>query len=184
MILLLGPPGAGKSVQGGLLGAALGYVSISTGVLLRSKADPELKARMLKGELISSEMVQDLVMLELVSHKPDGALILDGFPRTVDQAQWLVNKTVEEKICIECVLHITVDYEIAKARLLERGRPDDNLEAIEARYSEYKKVAPGIIQTMVADEVPIMTVDGSQSIEIVHKLVMAQMTARALSPWQ
>lgn len=181
MILLLGPPGAGKSVQSGLLGAALGYASISTGVLLRTTADESLQARMLKGDLIEDEIVQDLVAQEVLKHQPIGALILDGFPRTASQAEWLAKWAKENNVVIECLLHVTLELEICKKRLLSRGRTDDVEEVIEHRYQEYKDVSVPIIEFMVDAEVPILTVDGTQSIELVHKLVMAQIGQRRTS---
>ncbi len=178
MILMLGPPGAGKSVQGGLLAAELGYVSISTGVLLRARADEELQAMMLRGELIGDDIVQKLVQEEILAHLSRGDLILDGFPRTVAQAEWLVKWVKEVGGCIECLLHITVEPELCLKRLVSRGRQDDKSEVISARYKEYKDVAAPIIETMVGADVPILTVDGSQSIDRVHKLVMAQIGQR------
>ena len=180
MILMLGPPGAGKSVQGGLLGAALGYVSISTGALLRLRADqdPDMNERMLRGELLSDELINEIVLDVIRQHKPLDAIILDGFPRNVAQAAWLVDAARREQACIECMLHITADLTVVKKRLLARGRADDKEEVIENRYDDYQEIANPIIEVMVSDEIPVMTVDGSQAIETVHNLVMAQMPQR------
>jgi adenylate kinase len=180
MILMMGPPGAGKSVQGGLLGATIGYISISTGVLLRAKAaaDTDMKDRMLKGELVNDDLVKELVTDIMRQHQPLGAVILDGFPRNVHQAAWLVETARDENTCIECMLHITADLGVVKKRLLERGRPDDEESIIVNRYREYQEISGPIIEAMVADHIPVMTVDGSQSIETVHQLVMAQIRYR------
>jgi adenylate kinase len=181
MILMLGPPGAGKSVQGGLMGAELGYVSISTGVILRNRADAELQARMLTGELVSDEIVQELVLQELRSHKPRGSLILDGFPRNVDQTIWLLEHCKEEGITIECLVHIMVERDVCLKRLSARGRQDDKPEVVELRYREYKDVAAPIIEQLVAGNVPVLTVDGSQNIELVRGLIFSQLDQRAKS---
>ena len=178
MILMLGPAGAGKSVQGGLLAAELGYVSVSVGALLRSIDDPDLQQRMLKGELIDYDMVNSVVAKTITEHHPNGDLILDGFPRTTVQAEWLIDFCKEHNVVIECMLHLTIDFNFARKRLLARGRPDDNLDAINARFKEYKDMARPIIEEMVKAGVPIMTVDGGQSIEIVRGLVLAQMSER------
>lgn len=178
MILLLGPPGAGKSVQGGLLAAEFGYLAISTGVLLRSSADPELHQRLLKGELVDDELISGLVHEELVKHQALGDIILDGFPRTVAQSEWLVKTAAEEGVCIECMLHITASLPVVKDRLLKRHRPDDEEAVIIDRFNDYEKIADPIIATMVAADIPVMTVDGSQSIETVHNLIMSQMDHR------
>lgn len=168
-------------MQGGLLGAALGYASISTGVLLRAHASEELKEKMLRGDLIGDEIVEELVTKEVLNHQPVGALILDGFPRTPKQAEWLTKWSKENGVVIECVLHIMAELEVCKERLLSRGRQDDQEDVIEYRYEEYRNVSGPIIEYMVDSEVPILTVDGSQSIELVHKLVMAQIGQRKTS---
>lgn len=178
MILMLGPAGAGKSVQGGLLAAELGYVSVSIGALLRTVEDPVLQERMLRGELIDDDMVRGLIAKTVTDSLPHGDIILDGFPRTTDQATWLINFCKEKGVVIECMLHLTIDFEIAKRRLLSRGRPDDTPEAIDARFSEYKNMARPIIDVMVGAGVPIMTVDGAQNIETVRGLVLSQMSER------
>ena len=178
MILMLGPPGAGKSVQSGLLAAEYGYIAISTGVLLRSSADPELKEVLLKGDLVDDELVSRLVKEELIKHKELGDIILDGFPRNVAQSEWLVKTASELGIVIECMLHITASLPVVKDRLLKRQRPDDEESVIEARYKDYESIADPIIATMVAADIPVMTVDGTQSIETVRRLIMAQMEHR------
>jgi adenylate kinase len=178
MILLLGPPGAGKSVQGGLLAAEMGYVSISTGVILRNRADDALKETMLKGDLVSDEVVQDLVAKELGTHTPLGALILDGFPRNAAQAKWLIDDCLAKKINIECIIHITVDIEVCLRRLIERGRPDDRADIVAGRYNDYKSVAGPIVEQMVQASIPVLTVDGTQNIELVRSLIFAQLDQR------
>lgn len=178
MILMLGPPGAGKSVQGGLLAAELGYVSISTGVLLRAAADDELHERMLRGELISDETVQELVKKEILKLHPPGSLILDGFPRTPEQAKWLVSWAKDNDVCIECLLHITNELDVCLERLTSRGRHDDKPEVVRERYEMYRDVAGPIIEIMVDAGIPVLTVDGSQSIELVRSLVFAQIDQR------
>ncbi len=180
MILMLGPAGAGKSVQGGLLAAELGYISVSTGALLRAKAasDKDLQDKMLSGVLVSDELIKEIVATELKDYQATGALILDGFPRNAEQARWFVETATSLGVLIECMLHITIDFGVAKKRLLNRGRPDDTEEAIEQRFQEYRESSGPIIESMVSADIPIMTVDGSQSIERVHKLIMSQMEQR------
>ena len=94
-IILLGPPGAGKGTQAKLISSAYGIPQISTGDLLRENVAREtelgvkVKALMGRGELVPDELVCDMVAERLQHPDCDRGFILDGFPRTVGQAEWL-----------------------------------------------------------------------------------------------
>jgi adenylate kinase len=94
-IILLGPPGAGKGTQAKLISQTFGIPQISTGDLLRENVDRQTelglqaKAAMDRGDLVPDELVCDMVALRLVLADCAKGFILDGFPRTVRQAEWL-----------------------------------------------------------------------------------------------
>ena len=91
MVIFFGPAGAGKSVQGNLLAARNDWRWLGAGQLLRDSRDPELLAEMSTGKLVNPEIVNK-VMGEALDRADDRVqkVILDGFPRQLEQAKWLV----------------------------------------------------------------------------------------------
>ena len=101
MILLFGPTGAGKSMQGQMLAVRQGWKWLSTGEMLRQSTDEELIATLKSGELVSDELTYQ-VFEEAVQDARDkqyGNIIIDGFPRTKEQAAWLDEYMAS---CIRC----------------------------------------------------------------------------------
>ena len=88
MIVFFGPAGAGKSVQGQILAARHGWRWLSSGQLLRDSRDPEIMEQMRKGALVSTEQTNK-VITEALDRAENIEVILDGFPRKLDQAEWL-----------------------------------------------------------------------------------------------
>lgn len=89
MIVFFGPAGAGKSVQGQILAARHGWRWLSSGQLLRDSRDPEIMEQMRTGGLVSIEQTHQVISDALERAKTIERVILDGFPRTLEQAQWL-----------------------------------------------------------------------------------------------
>jgi adenylate kinase len=135
----MGVAGSGKSTLGQLLAAHLHCPWISTGHLLRQKMDTKTRARMLKGEIINDEEILGVLDKEFrrieTSHKSH--FVLDGSPRTMRQAEWLVEKARSGELKISVIIHLEVPKEVAKRRLLARKRPDDHESAISERFREY-----------------------------------------------
>ena len=163
-LLFLGPPGAGKGTQAVLLCQKHSFLHLSTGDLLRAEVHAatslgiEAAQVMNKGELVSDSLVLSIVENKLSNHS-DGWL-LDGFPRTLVQAEAL--EVLLEKINqpIEAVLLIDINHELLIERLLARGRADDNESVIRHRLEVYKeKTAPliayynkrGLVNTIKGD---------------------------------
>ena len=113
-IVLLGPPGSGKGTQAERLAAHFHVPHISTGELLRSSQDPDIKAVIDSGALVSDSQMIPLVKRRLKSEK--GGWILDGFPRTIEQAHALSAMGPE----IPKVLYLKTDEDEIKKRLLFR----------------------------------------------------------------
>ena len=99
MIVFFGPAGAGKSVQGNLLAARNDWRWLGAGQLLRDSKDPELLTRMSTGKLVDPEIV-NRVMGEALDRADDKVkrVILDGFPRQLEQAKWLLETAGENSI--------------------------------------------------------------------------------------
>lgn len=130
-VILLGPPGAGKGTQGKLIAAHFGIPQISTGDILRehvARGTPlglEAKARMAAGDLVSDDLVNGMVAQRLLDPDCRRGFILDGFPRTATQAEWLdafLEKTIFENstMCPPVVIQLVVDYTQLLQRLTGR----------------------------------------------------------------
>ena len=152
-LLLLGPPGAGKGTQAAEIRRALQVPHVSTGDMLReavakgTEVGKRAKAVMESGKLVSDEIVIGIARDRL--QQPDAAkgFILDGFPRTIAQAEALDGLLADLKMPLDACIAITVDTEAIVARLLKRaqieGRADDNEATIRERMKEYDaKTAP------------------------------------------
>ena len=149
-LLFLGPPGAGKGTQAQRLAASHGLLHLSTGDLLRAEVQAgtplgqEAEAVMARGELVSDQLVLAIVRSRLEGHN-DGWL-LDGFPRNLPQAEALDALLSELRQEIEQVVLLELDDAVLIARLLGRGRADDNEEVIRNRLEVYREQTAPLIQ--------------------------------------
>ncbi len=142
-LLLLGPPGAGKGTQAKLLSTALGIPHVSTGDMLRaavaagSPLGGRVKQVMDAGELVSDDLMIEVVEDRLSQDDAGCGYLLDGFPRTLPQAEALENGALDAVVLIE------VDDEEVVGRLLRRaeeeGRTDDTEEVVRRRLEVYRE---------------------------------------------
>jgi adenylate kinase len=143
-VVLLGPPGAGKGTQAQKLSEELGIPQISTGDLFRkniSEGTPlgvEAKRYLDAGDLVPSELTNKLVEDRI--EQPDAAdgFILDGYPRSVEQAKALDEMLKNHNTKLNAVLEFSVSEEELLARLKARGRADDTEEVIHNRMQVYR----------------------------------------------
>ena len=148
-LLFLGPPGAGKGTQAQLISEFSSYLHLSTGELLRKEVDSgtdlgkELKEIINKGQLVDDDLVLEIVEKNLIS-QPNG-WILDGYPRNLSQANSLNQILIKLKQNIETVFYLNVKEEILVKRLLNRGRKDDNEDAIRTRLKIYNRMTQPLI---------------------------------------
>jgi adenylate kinase len=98
--------------------------------------------------------------------------VLDGFPRTTGQAQWLLDLVSNEETYISVVIHLTASKEVVEQRLLNRGRTDDHKEAIDERLHEYEQNIKPILTTFVSEGINVKEVDAERSKEEVHQDVL------------
>ena len=146
-LIIFGAPGSGKGTQSEVLIEKYGFDHISTGDLLRAeiKAESELgkaaKSYMDAGQLVPDSLIIDMIEKVLQERKPKKGLILDGFPRTVAQAEALDALYAKHGSAVHAVLDLQVPEEELIDRLLKRGqvsgRSDDNLETIQKRLGVY-----------------------------------------------
>jgi len=173
MILLMGIAGSGKGTQGALLAKEHGLHVISTGELLRNYGSPEQKQRMLTGEILADEEVTALLDKALSELPDKNAVILDGYPRRISQADWLLDQAKAGHFKLDKVLHLKVSREAVKARLLDRGRQDDHNDAIEERFNEYERATLPILEHLKEAGVQVIGINGEQSVDNVHQTIMA-----------
>ncbi len=173
MIIMMGVAGAGKSVQGRWLADEVGLPWLSTGEFLRMLVTGERRKEMLAGKLLDdSEMIG---LADKIFHMINiqEEFILDGFPRTLQQAEWLIAQHKAGLIKISTVIHLEASEEVVAARLLERGRQDDTKEAIAARFAEYKAVSMPIIADFEEKGITVHHVVSEGLEQEVHKKIMS-----------
>ena len=148
-LVFLGPPGVGKGTQAKRICEKYSLSHLSTGDLLRaevsSKTSLGIKASelMANGELVSDEIVLAIVKTKLKTI--ERGWLLDGFPRTVNQARALEQILLEMKQDIEVALLLELQDEVLIERLLMRGREDDTQEIIENRLEVYREKTEPLI---------------------------------------
>jgi adenylate kinase len=143
-VVLLGPPGAGKGTQAVKLSEKLGIPQISTGELFRSniengtKLGLEAKRYLDAGDLVPSDLTNQLVDDRLSEPDAANGFILDGFPRSVEQAQALHEMLERRGTDIDAVLEFRVSQDELLERLKGRGRADDTDDVILNRMKVYR----------------------------------------------
>jgi adenylate kinase len=172
MIILLGVAGAGKSTQGRLFADEHGYAWISTGELFRVLVTGQRRQQMLEGKLLDDDEVIELVDRTLKMIDLNREFLLDGFPRTVPQADWLLDQVHAGRFKLTAVFNLTATPEIVKDRLLSRGRQDDTETVINKRFTEYEKVTLPIIDHFKKEGVPVYNIDADRIPIEVHDAMM------------
>jgi adenylate kinase len=151
-VVLLGPPGAGKGTQAQKLSEKLGIPQISTGDLFRknigegSPLGLEAKRYLDAGDLVPAELTNRLVEDRI--DEPDAAdgFILDGYPRSVEQAEALHDMLEARNTKLDAVVEFQVSEEELLTRLNNRGRADDTAEVIHNRFVVYREETEPLLE--------------------------------------
>ena len=181
-LVLLGPPGAGKGTQATRIAAALSIPQLSTGDILReavaSRSTSGLRAKhmMDRGELVPDDVVVSVVTNRIDQSDAANGFILDGFPRTVAQAEALDQELTSRGIKLDAVLELEVDEGALLDRIRgraeaaanngERIRSDDNPDVFKTRLDVYCAQTAPVAQYYRSQGL-LNTVDGLQSIDAV-----------------
>jgi adenylate kinase len=189
-LVLLGPPGAGKGTQGDRLIERHGITRLSTGDMLRAAVKAEtpvgLKAKdiMARGDLVSDDIVIAIIDDRLKESDVQKGFILDGFPRTVAQAEALDKLLAAKGIKLDAVVELKVDegallkrIETRIAEMTARGetvRADDNPEALKKRLDAYRaQTAP--LSAYYAKKGNLQEIDGMATIDSVTAAIDAKL---------
>ncbi|HLC92026.1 MAG TPA: nucleoside monophosphate kinase [Candidatus Saccharimonadales bacterium] len=168
MIIFMGVAGSGKSLQGKLLADELGLPWLSTGEFLRMLISGERRREMLKGKLLADHEIIALVRKILAIIDSHEEFVLDGFPRTPAQADWLLNQVKHGQLKITVVLNLKATKDVIMDRLKQRGRPDDNVEAINERFKEYEGTILPILKQFKESGIKVIDIDGEKPLSEVH----------------
>ena len=186
-LILLGPPGAGKGTQAKNLIDAYGIPQLSTGDILRSAIKArtpmglEAKAVMDRGDLVSDTVVNGIVSERLDQDDARKGFILDGFPRTIPQAEALEQMLAEKGVALDAVVEITADAETLTRRIVNRAkenaassgaRADDNEDVVRNRLNVYREQTAPLVEYYRGKGL-LKSVDGMASVEQVTDAIRA-----------
>jgi adenylate kinase len=191
-IILLGPPGSGKGTQAQLLVQRYGIVQLSTGEMLRAAVAAGTPVGLKAKEIMASGgLVPDEVVVGIISDRidqPDAkhGFILDGFPRTVPQAEALDNLLRHKHLKLDAVIELRVNesallsrVETRVAQMRERGeevRLDDTPEVLTKRLASYRSQTEPLIH-YYSERRKLSTIDGMMAIDEVTRAIHRQLLA-------
>jgi adenylate kinase len=183
-LLLIGPPGSGKGTQAVRIGAHLGIEHISSGELLRQHVEEgtaigrAVQAQLDKGDLVPDGIVMDVLRKPVEAASRRGGYILDGFPRTVAQAEAAYLVAREINAWVQVALYLEVPREVLIERAMARGRAsgrtDDTLEVINHRLRVFDDLTLPLLDYYDNREI-LVTVDGAQPPDAVTAAAIARL---------
>jgi adenylate kinase len=171
MIIFMGVAGSGKSSQGRHLADERGLPWLSTGEFLRMLIGGERRKDMVAGKLLEDQEIISLIRKIFTVVDTHEEFVLDGFPRTVAQADWLLNQVKHGQLSATAVVHLQASEEVVSKRLLSRGRPDDTKEAIRERFNEYEQSILPILEHFKAANIKVLDINADQPVEQVHTVI-------------
>ena len=176
-IVIFGPPGAGKGTQSKFIVTKYNLYQLSTGELLRNeiknKTDlgSKISSIMNSGELVSDEIVSELIKKFISNNLYKNKIIFDGYPRNLEQAKNLDNLLKNQNQKIDIVLKLSVSLETVKKRISERQeqekRADDNEEIAIKRFKTYEKSTEPVIEFYDKSKL-LKVVNGESSIDQIN----------------
>jgi len=180
-MLLIGAPGAGKGTQAELIAARFGITHISSGDLLRSHVTQgtaigrQAKEYLARGDLVPDSVVMDMLRKPTVAATASGGYVLDGFPRTVDQAKAAYETARGLGVAVEVAVFLEVPTAELTRRLLARGRgQDDTPDVIEHRLQVFEAKTRPMLD-YYAEREELITVNGARPVNEVSWSITVQL---------
>lgn len=167
----MGLPGSGKGTQGKMMSDEHRLHLISMGEIIRLYVSGERRIRMLSGELLDDDEVISLLSSVLEHIISKDKCVLDGFPRTIHQAEWLLEKSNSENFKIDAVINLVASEETVRHRLRARGRSDDREEVIQERFKEYSDLTLPLLDWYKVNNVKVINIDAEKSVDEVNDQV-------------
>ena len=174
-IIIFGPPGSGKGTQAKLLAKSLNILHLSTGDILREKLNDgdalsfKLKKIMSSGNLVSDEILNQIIANKLISDECINGFILDGYPRTISQSDFLLSFLKSSNLNLDIIFNFKIDFKIVEERIILRSqqeqRSDDNINVIKTRLDKYIEETYPVSQSYSENfNRNFFTIDASQEV--------------------
>jgi adenylate kinase len=179
--IIFGPPGSGKGTQAARIENEFHLKHLSTGDILRAEVarktevGNQVAQAMAAGDLVPDQVIVDLVRKLLPESETGAGVLLDGFPRTLEQAKALDGMLAEEGHRVDLVIALEVPEAVLVGRILRRaaieGRSDDNPEVIAERMREYHKLTEAVLDHYRKQGVQVAVVDGMGDVDEVFERI-------------
>jgi adenylate kinase len=179
--IIFGPPGSGKGTQAARIEAEFHLAHLSTGEILRAEVargteiGKEVSRIMAAGDLVPDDIIVSIVRQRLPESEAGPGVLLDGFPRTLQQAQALDEMLASEGHRVDFVIALDVPENVLVDRILHRaaveGRADDTREAIAERMHEYHKLTEAVLDHYRKKGVRVEVVDGLGDVDAVFERI-------------
>ena len=179
-IIFFGPPGSGKGTQAKLLAKKLNILHLSTGDILREKLSDgdslsiKLKEIMSSGNLVSDEILNQIIANKLMSEECSNGFILDGYPRTILQSEFLLSFFKSNGFSLDIIFNFKIDFKLVEERIINRSkqeqRSDDNIDVIKTRLDKYIEETYPVSQFFSKNfDQNFFTIDASQEVSKIQK---------------
>ncbi len=187
-VLFIGGPGAGKGTQSARMAAFFGLTHLSSGDLLRkhvAEGTPlgqRVKDYMDRGDLVPDQIVMDMLRKPVLAASKTGGYILDGFPRTAEQAHAAYLVASELGVEVQVAVHLFVEDQVLIERLVNRGRgADDNDRAVIVhRIEVYNRQTTPLVEYYAVRE-ELITIDGGRSVDEVSWELVSALQSRSIA---
>lgn len=189
-LVIVGPPGAGKGTQAGRIASTFGVPAISTGDIFRKNVaegtplGQRAKALMDAGEYVPDDLTNELVRDRLAEADAADGFLLDGYPRTPAQVEYLDALLAEQGAGIDAVVQLVADQEALVGRLLKRaqeqGRADDTEETIRRRQQVYQEQTAPLV-AVYQERGLVVDVDALGGVDEVGDRIADVLSSRGLT---